>query len=70
MFSALPLSETWSLEKSTLKNRLMKKLVYFTLIFAGIVAMGSCSVDDSNDIEIIKPGDTTIFGKVSTKKPS
>ncbi|MGB6151532.1 MAG: hypothetical protein WBG48_06025 [Pricia sp.] len=48
----------------------MKKIVYFTLIFASIVAMGSCSVDDSNDIEIIKPGDTTIFGKTSTKKPS
>lgn len=24
--------------------------------------MASCSIDDSNDIEIIKPGDTTIMG--------
>lgn len=47
----------------------MKKLVYFTLVFATIIAMGSCSIDDSNDIEIIKPGDTTIYGKVLVEKP-
>lgn len=46
----------------------MKKLAYFTLIFATIVAMGSCSVDDSSDIEIIKPGDTVIMGRLAPKK--
>ena len=48
----------------------MKKLIYLTLIVSGIIAMGSCSIDDSNDIEIIKPGDTTIVGKSLIKKPS
>jgi len=48
----------------------MKKLVYFTLIFATIIAMGSCSVDDSNDIEIIKPGDTVITGGHAPEKDS
>lgn len=47
----------------------MKKLAYFTLIFAAIIAMGSCTVDDSNDIEIIKPGDTVIIGTNVQKKP-
>lgn len=46
----------------------MKKLVYFIIILTSIIAMASCSVDDSNDIEIIKPGDTTIYGKVSHNK--
>lgn len=40
----------------------MKKLAYFILIFATVIAMASCSVDDSNDIEIIKPGETVITG--------
>ncbi|SDE08621.1 hypothetical protein SAMN05421636_103192 [Pricia antarctica] len=47
----------------------MKKLAYFTLIFATLIAMGSCTVDDSNDIEIIKPGDTVIIGTIVPKKP-
>ncbi len=64
-FSTLPLGKTQLLKKP----HTMKKLAYFTLIFATIIAMGSCTVDDSNDIEIIKPGDTTIVGKVTIKKP-
>ena len=46
----------------------MKNLVYLILILASIIAMASCSVDDSNDIEIIKPGDTTIYGRLSHQK--
>lgn len=37
-------------------------------IFTIVITMGSCSIDDSNDIEVIKPGDTVIIGKTSTKK--
>ncbi len=47
----------------------MKKLAYFALIFASLIAMGSCSVDDSNDIEIIKPGDTVITGILAPERP-
>ncbi len=47
----------------------MKKLAYFALILATIIAMGSCTIDDSNDIEIIKPGDTVIIGTIFIKKP-
>ncbi len=47
----------------------MKKLTYFVLILGSIIAMGSCSVDDSNDIEIIKPGDTVITGVLASEKP-
>ncbi|WP_373518983.1 hypothetical protein [Pricia sp.] len=44
-------------------------MAYFTLIFATIIAMGSCTIDDSNDIEIIKPGDTVITGIIAPEKP-
>ncbi|NNE78456.1 MAG: hypothetical protein HKN31_15445 [Pricia sp.] len=46
----------------------MKKLVYMVFIFATILAMGSCSIDDSNDIDLITPGDTVIIGTNSTVK--
>lgn len=45
----------------------MKKLLSLVVVLTAIVAMSSCSVDDSNDIEIIKPGDTVILGE-KTKK--
>lgn len=41
----------------------MKKLLSLVVVLTTIVAMSSCSVDDSNDIEVIKPGDTVIIGK-------
>lgn len=41
----------------------MKKLVLAFSILCAIAAMGSCSTDDSNDIDLIKPGDTVIIGK-------
>jgi hypothetical protein len=41
----------------------MKKILMVLTIASSMIAMGSCSIDDSNDIEIIKPGDTTIVGK-------
>ncbi|WP_161496087.1 hypothetical protein [Zobellia sp. OII3] len=46
----------------------MKKLASLLFILTTIIIFSSCSVDDSNDIEIIKPGDTVIMGKVALKK--
>ncbi|MBC6998085.1 hypothetical protein [Cytophaga sp. FL35] len=40
----------------------MRKILAVSFILFAIIAMGSCSIDDSNDIEIIKPGDTVITG--------
>lgn len=45
----------------------MKKLLVTGIILTAIIAMSGCNIDDSNDIEIIKPGDTVITGKPSTK---
>ncbi|SHJ80539.1 hypothetical protein [Pseudozobellia thermophila] len=42
----------------------MKKFILAFAILCTIAAMGSCSTDDSNDIDLIKPGDTVIVGKV------
>jgi len=64
-FSTLQIGKTQLLQKP----HTMKKLACFTLIFATIIAMGSCTVDDSNDIEIIKPGDTVITGTIASEMP-
>ena len=40
----------------------MKKTLYLVVIALGVIGMASCSIDDSNDIEVIKPGDTVIVG--------
>lgn len=37
----------------------MKKLLFVLVIFTAILAMSSCDYDDSNDIDIIMPNDTT-----------
>jgi len=47
----------------------MKKLALVAFVLVTVIAMGSCSVDDSNDIEVIKPGDTVIIGKKMERLP-
>ena len=42
-----------------LQFRTMKKSLLIGLIFAWILLMSSCDYDDSNDIDIITPNDTT-----------
>ncbi len=37
----------------------MKKLFLFTFLVVLIVAISSCSYDDSNDIDVITPNDST-----------
>ncbi|MGB7395924.1 MAG: hypothetical protein WA913_16175 [Pricia sp.] len=46
----------------------MKKIILVLTLLAFFAAMASCTTDDSNDIEIIKPGDTTIIGKAPIRK--
>ena len=46
----------------------MKKWLALVILFITIVGMNSCSYDDSNDIDIITPGDTTKTGIEMTKK--
>ncbi len=42
----------------------MKKFVFATLVLIAIISMSSCNYDDSNDIDIIMPNDST-QGKIS-----
>lgn len=37
----------------------MKKLLFIAVLFISIIGMSSCDYDDSNDIDILKPNDTT-----------
>ena len=37
----------------------MKRLFLSLALMAGIIALGSCDYDDSNDIDIITPVDST-----------
>ncbi|MDB2606692.1 hypothetical protein N9Y48_02810 [Zobellia sp.] len=46
----------------------MKKFVSVLSVLTVIILISSCSIDDSNDIEVIKPGDTVITGAVALKK--
>ncbi|WP_198439731.1 hypothetical protein [Pareuzebyella sediminis] len=48
----------------------MKKALRIAFIFITILTMGNCSIDDSNDIEVIKPGDTVITGMNPPRQPS
>ncbi|HET8735854.1 MAG TPA: hypothetical protein VFM69_04575 [Pricia sp.] len=47
----------------------MKKMLLILSMACSMVAMASCTTDDSNDIEILKPGDTTIVGRSSVTMP-
>ncbi|WP_165776615.1 hypothetical protein [Maribacter sp. 4G9] len=42
----------------------MKKVVAILLIFSGILAVSSCDYDDSNDLDILRPNDSTQNGIV------
>lgn len=37
----------------------MKKILWLGLILVSIVAMSSCDYDDSNDLDVITPNDST-----------
>ncbi|WP_422081556.1 hypothetical protein [Ulvibacterium sp.] len=41
----------------------MKKLIYVGLILAMIMGIGSCSYDDSNDLDVLTPNDSTQTAK-------
>lgn len=40
----------------------MKKIVFVIVIFGSILAMSSCDYDDSNDIDVLNPIDSTVTG--------
>ncbi|MBD0850725.1 hypothetical protein [Maribacter arenosus] len=40
----------------------MKKIVLIGMVLASVITMGSCDYDDSNDIDIIAPNDSTQTG--------
>ncbi|WP_276167889.1 hypothetical protein [Zobellia alginiliquefaciens] len=46
----------------------MRKFATVLFVLTVIIILSSCSIDDSNDIEVIKPGDTVITGKAIHKK--
>ncbi|WP_282049308.1 hypothetical protein [Maribacter aquivivus] len=48
----------------------MKKLLYTLLIGVSITVLASCDYDDSNDIDILTPNDTTETGMTIKKLPS
>lgn len=45
----------------------MKKIVFVAVIFVSILAMSSCDYDDSNDIDVLNPIDSTATGIIQTK---
>ncbi|WP_396632079.1 hypothetical protein [Maribacter sp. R86514] len=48
----------------------MKKLLYTLLIGISITVLASCDYDDSNDIDILIPNDTTETGITIKKLPA
>ncbi len=44
----------------------MKKIIFTIVIIGCIIAMSSCDYDDSNDIDIINPIDSTATGKLKS----
>ncbi len=47
----------------------MKKLLYAVLLTGFIILANSCDYDDSNDIDILKPNDSTETGITSRELP-
>jgi hypothetical protein len=43
----------------------MKKLAAIAIIFVGILTVSSCEYDDSNDLDILRPNDSTQTGQAS-----
>jgi hypothetical protein len=48
----------------------MKKLLFVFLIGVSITVLASCDYDDSNDIDILTPNDTTETGVAIKKLPA
>lgn len=46
----------------------MKKILFIAVLCAAIIGMSSCDYDDSNDIDVLKPNDTTETNSVSQHK--
>lgn len=44
----------------------MKRLLLSLVLMAGIIVLSSCDYDDSNDIDILTPTDTTATSVVDT----
>ncbi|VAW18639.1 hypothetical protein MNBD_BACTEROID03-130 [hydrothermal vent metagenome] len=40
----------------------MKKILFIMLILISIIGMSSCEYDDSNDIDVLTPNDSTETG--------
>jgi hypothetical protein len=45
----------------------MKKIVLAVIIFGSLIVMSSCDYDDSNDIDVLNPIDSTATGIIQTK---
>ena len=45
----------------------MKRIVIVVMILATIIAISSCDYDDSSDIDVLNPVDSTATGIVPTK---
>ncbi len=55
----------------TLNVVVMKKVIYAIILSCSITIMASCDYDDSNDIDILTPNDTTeTAGAVIKKLPA
>ncbi|WP_171036952.1 hypothetical protein [Maribacter algarum] len=44
----------------------MKKIMFAFVLLVSVVVMSSCDYDDSNDIDVLNPIDSTVTGKVKT----
>lgn len=42
----------------------MKKILLVGLLLTGIIGMSSCDYDDSNDLDVLTPNDSTTSGIV------
>lgn len=51
----------------TYKMDPMKKILLIAFIFTTIIGMSSCDYDDSNDIDILKPNDSTATGIMNSE---
>lgn len=40
----------------------MKKILLLGIVLACVIGMGSCDYDDSNDLDVITPNDSTETG--------
>jgi hypothetical protein len=47
---------------------MMKKILLIGFVLASVMAMGSCDYDDSNDLDVITPNDSTETGIVLNNK--